>query len=268
LGFSCELFPLLELATHKKIPVIEDAACAIGSEIKWNGQWQRIGKPHGLIACFSFHPRKIITTGEGGMITTTDKALADRLRRLRQHGMSLGSTLRHTSQNVLFESFAEPAYNDRMTDLQAAIGRMQLARLDEFVAARRSLAQRYHESLKAHPWLIPFTEPSWMHANYQSYPLAIHPRSPISQTDMIQHMLDRKVACQRGVGNAHSEPAYRTTPWSCGPQPCDEGLHATGHCRRLIHSETARDRTILVPLFQGMTDAEQQQVLAALHSLV
>jgi dTDP-4-amino-4,6-dideoxygalactose transaminase len=268
LGFPCELAPLIDLATRKTIPVIEDAACAIGSEIEWNGRWQRIGKPHGLLACFSFHPRKIITTGDGGMITTAEKALADRLRRLRQHGMALGSTIRQTSKRVLFESFVEPAYNCRMTDLQAAIGRTQLARLDEFVATRRSLAQRYHASLKAHPWLIPFAEPSWMRANYQSYPLAIQPQSPLGQTAIIQHMLDCQVACQRGVGNAHSEPAYRLAPWSCGPKPCDESLHAAGQCRRLGHSETARDRTILVPLFQGISDAEQQQVLAALQALV
>lgn len=267
LGFPCDLPTILEVASRRNIPVIEDAACAIGSEIHIAGKWQRIGRPHGLLACFSFHPRKVITTGDGGMITTADEALAARLRLLRQHAMTTASTLRHASQRITFESFVEPAFNFRMTDMQAAMARPQLARLGEIIAVRRMLADRYHGELAEHPVLSPPQEPIWMRANFQSYPLRIRPGGRLTQVEIMQHLLDHGVASRRGVTNAHAEPAYRNLGWSCGPEPCDDKLHAQGLCRRLPHSQQARDDTIMIPLFHGMTEAEQDHVLAALKSL-
>jgi hypothetical protein len=98
IGLACDLPAILAIARSRDLPVIEDAACAVGSEICIDGNWQRIGRPHSLLACFSFHPRKLITTGDGGMITTADAALAERLRSLRQHAMCVPSTARHDSQ--------------------------------------------------------------------------------------------------------------------------------------------------------------------------
>jgi dTDP-4-amino-4,6-dideoxygalactose transaminase len=267
LGFPCDLPAILDIAARHGIPVVEDAACAIGSEIQIAGTWQRIGRPHGLVACFSFHPRKVITTGDGGMITTADEALAARLRLLRQHAMTVASTLRHASQRVTFESFVEPAYNFRMTDMQAAMARPQLARLDESIATRRALAERYRAELDDHPVLVPPQEPAWMRANFQSYPLRIRLDARLSQVKIMQHLLDHGVASRRGVCNAHAEPAYRNLGWSCGPEPCDENLHGQGLCMRLTHSQEARDDTVMIPLFQGMTEAEQQHVVTALKSL-
>jgi len=269
LGFPCDLPAILDIASRHEIPVIEDAACAIGSEIRLatRGVWQAIGRPHGLLACFSFHPRKVITTGDGGMITTANEALAARLRQLRQHAMSVSSTIRHDSQRVVFETFSEPAYNFRMTDMQAAMGRTQLARLPQTIARRRALAERYCVALDDHPVLAPPHELPWMHANFQSYPLRIRPGARPSQVSIMQHLLDRGVASRRGVGNAHAEPAYLSTPWSCGPEPCDAQLHRQGRCLRLRQSEEARDQTILIPLFHGMTEEEQDHVVAALRAL-
>ena len=127
----------LPLARRHGIPLIEDAACAIGSEILWNGRWEKIGKPHGDVACFSFHPRKVITTGDGGMITTANAEWDARFRLLRQHGMSVPDTVRHGSREVIFESYPEVGFNYRMTDIQAAVGREQLKRLPEIVDRRR-----------------------------------------------------------------------------------------------------------------------------------
>ena len=112
-----------------------------------NGEWERIGKPHGDIACFSFHPRKVITTGEGGMLTTADAELDRKFRLLRQHGMSVPDTVRHGSPQVIFEDYLIVGFNYRMTDIQAAVGRKQLERLPELVARRRALAARYAELL-------------------------------------------------------------------------------------------------------------------------
>jgi perosamine synthetase len=106
-----------------------------------------------------------------------------------------------------------------------------------------------------------------MRANFQSYPLRLRAGVARTQVEIMQHLLDHDVACRRGVGNAHMEPAYRPLGWTCGPGPCDEALHRQGRCQRLRQSESARDEVIMVPLFHGMTPAEQDQVLAALASL-
>ena len=267
IGFACDLPAILAIARSRGLPVIEDAACAVGSEISIDGNWQRVGRPHGLLACFSFHPRKLITTGDGGMITTADAALAERLRSLRQHAMCVPSTARHDSQHVTLESFSEPAFNFRMTDLQAAVGRPQLARLPAMIAERRALAARYNEALVDHPLLAPPTEPSWMRSNWQSYPTTLRPGWRMSQVAIMQFLLDRGVASRRGIGNAHAEPAYAKCAWSCGQEPCDPAAHAAGRCLRLPVSQHARDNTILLPLFHGMSPAEQDHVVSSLRAL-
>src|SRR4029077_20621994 len=143
MGMPCDLNRIVQIAEKHSIPLIEDAACAIGSEILWKGRWERIGRPHGDAACFSFHPRKIISAGEGGMITTKHKDWDTRFRLLRQHGMSVPDTVRHQSNNIIFESYTELGFNYRMTDLQAAIGREQLKRLPGLVIHRRVMATMY-----------------------------------------------------------------------------------------------------------------------------
>ncbi len=142
LGMPCDLPPILTLARRRGIPVIEDAACAIGSELLWDGHWERVGKPHADIACFSFHPRKLLSTGDGGMLTTRDQKLDATFRLLRQHGMTVPDTVRHASSQVVFEEYSVPAFNYRMTDIQAAIGREQLKRLPAIVERRRDAGRR------------------------------------------------------------------------------------------------------------------------------
>ena len=132
--------------------MIEDAACALGSELSIDGRWERIGRPHGVMACFSFHPRKVITTGDGGMITTHDGALADAAAPAAPARDDRRPPSREKDP-LARESFVEPAYNYRMTDLEAAIGRPQLARLDAFLADRRRLAAVFAAALEDHPVL-------------------------------------------------------------------------------------------------------------------
>jgi dTDP-4-amino-4,6-dideoxygalactose transaminase len=202
------------------------------------------------VACFSFHPRKVVTTGDGGMLTTADPQLASRFRLLRQHAMSISDARRHESTSVIFEEYLEPAYNFRMTDLQAAVGRPQIARLDSIVAERRKLADRYITRLAHHAVLRPAREENWSRTNWQSFPVFLRDNARLTQTGVMQHLLDRGIACKRGVGNAHQEPAYAGTgPWT------------------LPLSEWLRDHTILLPLFHGMTPAEQERVLDACGEL-
>ena len=246
MGMPCDLASILVIARAKGLLVIEDAACAVGSRIRIDAQWAAIGAPHGDVACFSFHPRKVVTTGEGGMLTTRH-AEWDRMFRLwRQHGMSVPDTVRHASSAVVFEEYPVSGFNFRMTDIQAAIGRIQLERLPKLIARRRELAQGYRELLSAVRGVSPPEEPHWCQSNWQSY--CVRLRLGLSQKRVMQAMLDAGIATRRGIMCAHLEPSY------------------AGHVARfcLEHSERARDQCILLPVFPEMTYAMQEEVVAAL----
>ena len=263
IGMPCDLKAITEIARRHSIPVIEDAACAIGSEILWEGQWEKIGKPHGDIACFSFHPRKVITTGDGGMITTSNLDWDKRFRLWRQHSMSVPDTVRHGSKEVIFESYPMLGYNYRMTDIQAAVGREQLKRLPVIVERRRFLAERYHHMLVDIPEIKIPAEPSWARSNWQSYAVRLSKKG--RQKQVMQAMLDSGVGTRRGIMCAHREPAYRTEAWSCGAakQTCQ---CEAGNCTLLVESEQAQDNAILLPLFYQMTESEQDFVAQELKA--
>jgi nucleotide sugar dehydrogenase len=265
LGMPCDLAQIIAIARRHGLPVIEDAACAIGSEILSEGRWDRIGRPHGDIACFSFHPRKVLTTGDGGMITTANAEWDRQFRLWRQHSMDVPDTVRHGSREVIFESYPTLGYNYRMTDIQAAVGREQLERLPEIIARRRLLAERYREILAAVPGIIPPEEPGWARSNWQSYCITLP--DECDQRRVMQGLLDAGISSRRGVMCAHREPAYETEPWSCGAGPGPCGCTPRS-CRRLRQSEWAQDHTIVLPLFHQMTEAEQEAVVAALKACV
>jgi dTDP-4-amino-4,6-dideoxygalactose transaminase len=252
LGMPCDLARIVEIGRQHGLKVIEDAACAIGSEILWDGQWDRIGRPHGDIACFSFHPRKVVTTGDGGMLTTANPEYDRKFRLLRQHGMTVPDTVRHGSRQVIFESYDEVGYNYRMTDLQAAIGRVQLERLPEIIADRRRLGALYTTLLTRNDGLRPPTEPSWAHSNWQSSCVALPPQA--DQFTVMQALLDQGVSTRRGVMNAHLEPAY-----------AGRGTYRSG---ALPHSERAQTQTIMLPLFAQMSDDDVHFVADALGQVL
>lgn len=252
MGMPCDLKAILDIAHRYELPVIEDAACAIGSEILWDGQWEKIGKPHGDIACFSFHPRKVITTGDGGMITTANSAWDKQFRLWRQHGMSVPDTVRHGAKQVIFESYPMLGYNYRMTDIQAAVGREQLKRLPEIVARRRFLAERYQAMLADVPGLKLPTEPAWARSNWQGY--CVRLPNKCDQQQVMQAMLDSGVSTRRGIMCAHREPAYQSEAWLCGSD-------------RLSESEQAQDRAIVLPLFHQMTEQEQDRAIEVLKTV-
>jgi perosamine synthetase len=260
IGMPCDLSALVQLADAHGRPLIEDAACAAGSEIRWRDEWQKIGRPHGAAACFSFHPRKILTTGEGGMITTGNDGLAARLRRLRIHGIDIDADIRHQS-GVVIERYAEPGFNSRMTDMQAAIGRVQLANLAGTIARRRELARRYAEKLAVIPGIGVPNEPDWAHSNWQSYCVRLPPGC--AQLGVMNHLAREGVASRRGILCAHREPAYPPGSWSCTPDAgrCD---CPGGRCTRLTQSEKAQDCSIQIPLFGAMTEGELDHVASAL----
>jgi perosamine synthetase len=247
LGMPCDIDGIVAFAQTHGVPVIEDAACAAGSEIRRGGEWQRIGRPHGAIACFSFHPRKLLSTGDGGMLTTADPALDRRFRLLRQHGMSVADSVRHASPQVLFEQYPTLGFNYRMTDIQAAIGRVQLDRLPAMVARRRELAAWYSTELRRVPGIALPIEPEWARTNWQTYSVRL---LDADQRAVMQRMLDEGVATRRGVMNAHREPAYPAGSWRAGST--------------LDRSERAQDTALALPLYHQMTTDELERVADAL----
>ncbi len=247
MGMPCDLRALTALAAHHGVALVEDAACAVGSQLHVDGEWQAIGKPQGVIACFSFHPRKVITTGEGGMLTTADADLDHRFRLLRQHGMSVPDTVRHGSRRVIFEDYLIVGFNYRMTDIQAAVGRMQLKRLPELVARRRTVAARYGELLGNLEGLRLPAEPSWARSNWQSYCVRLPGR--VNQPAVMQTLLDQGIVTRRGIMCSHREAPY------CG----DEQRHD------MRQSEFAQDRSILLPIYAQMDEEDQLRVADALR---
>lgn len=262
MGMPCDLSALHALCVRHDLPLIEDAACAVGSEILVDGEWQMIGRPHGDIACFSFHPRKLLTTGDGGMLTTSNAQWDEFFRQSRQHGMTVPDTARHAAQSVVFESYARLGYNYRMTDIQGAIGIEQLRRVPEIVAAHRGRAARYEVLLESIPGVGLPLEPAWARSNWQSF--CVRLPDGCDQRAVMQHMLDAGIATRRGIVCAHGEPAYGTEDWSCGRARTDCGC-ARGACKRLTRSESAQRHAILLPLFRDLTDAQQDSVAAALR---
>jgi perosamine synthetase len=247
MGMPCDMPALLAVAKRHGIALIEDAACAAGSEIRVNGDWEPIGRPRGDIACFSFHPRKVITTGDGGMLTTPNPDFAHAFRLLRQHGMSVSDTVRHGSPQVVFEDYLAIGYNYRMTDIQAAIGRKQLERLPELVSRRRALAARYQELLGNIEGLLLPLEPEWARSNWQSY--CVRLPDWVDQKAIMQTLLDQRIATRRGIMCSHREPCYAD----------DIPRHD------LRQSELAQDHAILLPLYAQMTEKEQVSVANALR---
>lgn len=247
LGMPCDIAALKSIATQHDLILIEDAACAIGSEILTDGKWSLIGPPHADIACFSLHPRKVITTGDGGMITTANAEWDAKLRLLRQHGMSISDKARHSAKSVMFESYPIAGFNYRMTDVQAAMGREQLKRLPGILERRREIAARYTAELRG--VTLPH-QPVWARSNWQSYAVQLSPEH--DQQSVMQAMLDDGIATRRGVMCSHREEA-------CADLPLRHELSASEH---------AQDHTIILPLYTQMTDADQDRVISSLHKAI
>ncbi|GGA60052.1 aminotransferase DegT [Edaphobacter acidisoli] len=248
IGLPAEMNALAQIAQKHHLAIIEDAACAIGSEYAGH----LIGAPVGTMACFSFHPRKVLTTGEGGMITTSDTAIAERLRRLRQHAMSLSDVARHNAKQVVTETYDEVGFNFRMTDMQAAIGITQLGRLDSFLARRRHLAARYTAALQHLPWMITPAVPANCRHNFQSYMVRLIGDHAKNRDAIMQQLLEKKISTRRAIMAIHRELPYRSPAWD----------------RSLPHTNLATDTGLILPLFHQMTETEQDYIIESLQTIV
>jgi dTDP-4-amino-4,6-dideoxygalactose transaminase len=240
-GMPFDVDALDALCAKRGLALLHDAACATGSTYR--------GRPVGAgasLAAWSFHPRKLLTTGEGGMLTTDNAEWAARARRLREHGMSVSAAERHRSDRVVLESYDEVGFNYRMTDMQAAVGLVQLAKLPEVIARRRELAERYHKLFTEVDGLRAVADPDYGTTNYQAFWVVLPEAYPGTLVDVLSAMLARGVSARRGIMASHLEPAYAETKVD---------LPVTEHLT---------ERSVILPLYHQMTEAEQDTVVAAL----
>ncbi len=245
IGMPCDIDRFLDIGRQYNVKIFEDAACALGSRYK--------GRPvgaHTEMACFSFHPRKVICTGDGGMVTTNNEAYAEKMRVLRQHGMSVSDVARHAANKVILEEHNVLGYNYRLTDLQAAVGIEQMKRLDGLLQRRADLAGRYHKQLADIPHIgLPYI-PDYAQTNFQSYAIRLKDSCPIAREDLMQKMLDAGIATRRGIMTAHRERPYIETQGKLS----------------LPVTERSSDQSLLLPLYPQMTEAEQDTVVKALRA--
>jgi dTDP-4-amino-4,6-dideoxygalactose transaminase len=243
-GVPADLDAMRALCDPRGITVVEDAACAAGATYR--------GGPAGArasIAAFSFHPRKLLTTGEGGMLITPDPDLATRMRRLREHAMSVSAAERHAERQPVIERYLEVGYNYRMTDVQAAIGLVQLGRLGDIVARRRELAQRYQRLLGQIPGVKMIADPEYGTTNFQSFWVALPEDFPVTRNELLQRLASAGISARRGIMAAHLEPAYAEQPRTDLPV-----------------TERLTSSSVILPLFHQLTRDEQDQVISAMFA--
>lgn len=240
-GLPADLQKIHKIAQKYNLYVVEDAACALGSIYKG----RNIGF-FGDLACFSFHPRKIITTGEGGMILTNNKDWADKLRILRHHGMSISDVQRHKSSKIIFEKYSVIGYNFRMSDIQAAVGVEQMKKLPLILKKRAFFAKRYNKNfLKSKNIVSPYVPEDSQH-NWQSYIIRLRPNKKITRNELIQKLHDVGIAGRTGIMAAHLEKPYKKMYPKLS----------------LSETESAARGTITLPLFPQMTIKEQDFIIA------
>jgi perosamine synthetase len=240
IGLPADLDAMTAIALRADLRIIEDAGCALGAAYRG----RRIGSS-GYPACFSLHPRKTITTGEGGVLTTNDDELAERARAYRSHGASVSALERHEAGGLLYGTYSDIGHNFRFTDIQASIGLVQVDKLDEILMRKTSVAERYTAALSGLPHVTaPFVPDQYRHA-WQSYLVTLSPDCPIERDTIIRRMGQNGVSCLRGIAPLHHEPVFSRT-------------HAG---ERLFHTEDIYQRTIFLPIFAGMMPAELDCVM-------
>jgi len=236
--------------TAPQLKIVEDGACAAGAAIG-----DRPAGSLGDIGCFSFHPRKSVTTGEGGMLTTNDDALAEKLNKLRNHGASISEEQRHKGPKpYILPEFEMVGYNYRMTDIQGAVGVVQIKKLDTFIDERNEWAKYYDKELKDILWLkTPFVPISYKHG-WQSYVTYIDPpKSPIPRNDIMEHLQQKGIATRPGTHAVHMLDYYKRT---FGFKPED-----------FPNSRDANNNSMSIPLHNRMTKDDFWYIIETLKNI-
>lgn len=247
IGLPADRDAFAALAAKYGLVLIEDAACSLGATYKG----RRVGAL-GSPTCFSFHPRKMITTGEGGMITTDDAQLAARAGMLRATGASISDLERHQAKGVLVQTYDDYGYNYRLTDMQAAIGFVQLGKLDAMLSERAAQARLYDEAFAELDEIQPPYVPPYAMHTYSSYLIRLRPNCPVTRDELLHSMARRGISCRVGIQPLHLQPFYRE-------------LYSG---KRLPATEDAARQTMFLPIYPGLTTAAQDRVVAALKDIL
>ncbi len=243
IGIPGDIEAFEQLAKEYGIHLVEDAACAIGSEYKS----AKIGSSGNLCA-FSFHPRKVITTGEGGMVTTGNSALADSLRVYRAHGMSVSDLARHQSASTTFEKYEVVGYNYRMTDMQASLGSSQLLLLESILSKRGEIANQFISAFKEIGGLCTIETPNYCTRwNYQSFPVRLINKTADQRNEMMNHLQEKGITTRRGIPPIHLEPVY------------EQGLH-------LKNTEEVSQTSLFLPIYPQLSQNEIDYIIESVKA--
>lgn len=249
LGLPCEMDKIVKISKKYSLFIIEDAACGLGSAYKG----KKVGSYPGIdVACFSFHPRKAITTGEGGMITTSNKLLAQKACILRHHGMLTSDLERHNSKKITREKYSEVGFNFRMSDIQAAVGIEQMKKLNLLLKKRSLVAKRYNDAFSKNKLITPPYVPKGYIHNWQSYIIMLKKNKKLTRDDLMQKLLDRGISTRRGVMASHLETPYKKIAKN----------------QDLSITEQATAKTICLPIYPQMTISEQNYVIKSIQQIV
>jgi dTDP-4-amino-4,6-dideoxygalactose transaminase len=239
-GQMADMAAIYDLASRYGLPVVEDAACALGATFnsRQAGTW-------GILGCFSFHPRKAITTGEGGIVVTDDANLVSRLRALRNHGQDPESTSK--------PEFIMPGFNCRMTEFQAALGLTQMRKIDRIIASRRRLAARYDKLLRGTTMLAPAVVPG-SRPVYQSYVVLLPERAAAHRTEMITRLKEQGVETTIGTCHMPLTKYYRSRyGFEKGDFPLTDDVFA---------------RSLTLPMYEKMVPSQQEVVVGAVEDFL
>ena len=235
-GLPADMDAINALAKKHSVAVIEDAACATGSTYK--------GRPVGGLGdlgCFSFHPRKVVTTGEGGMVTSNRIDLADRVANLRNHGANRSLSPQNPKPYQM-GVFDQLGFNLRLSDIQAAVGLAQMERLEKLLQHRRAMAQGYHERLKSIDWLrLPHQVSADYGHTYQSYVIWVREHAPLPRNTLMEHLGARRIQTRPGTMAVHCT-RYYSERYNLRPE-------------QFPNAFAAQEQTITLPIFPGMTEA-------------
>ena len=250
-GLACDMDAILAIARDHGLKVVEDAAHALPTT--WRGTL--VGQLQSDVTVFSFYANKTITTGEGGMAVTHNEALAQRMRTMRLHGMNRDAFDRFTSKTpAWYYEVVAPGFKYNMTDVAAAMGVEQLARLPHFVQRREVLARRYHEQLANLPLALPAVAPPGDTHAWHLYVIRLLPNAPLERDAAIQALSDR------GIGTSvHYVPLHRHPYWRDRYQLTPA---------MFPEADAAYQAMISIPLFTAMSDSDQDRVIAALHEVL
>lgn len=235
IGFAADLDPIMSIAEELGLVVVEDAACSLGSGYKG-----RKTGGIGMVGCLSFHPRKVITTGEGGMVLTDSEEIAREVRSLRNHGVT-------PAEGAERPGCERAGFNYRLTDIQAAIGIEQFKKLEEIIRLRTRLADRYRDAISKLPALRLPKWPDDSAPNYQSFVAEVADES-IDRDAIVERMMKKGVECARGIQPIHLEPLYKEK-------------HSGEHFPETLR---AAQRSFFLPIYPAMTDEEQDVVISSL----